>query len=107
MGRKVSSLLFLLLPDSQRDGALASLDAHDTLEHLMDVLHGKLTSLLRQLSLAAVVREAVNANLDVQAVGRFVAAGRENVREVRAVFHICIRPLSVQRQHADRPLHPC
>jgi hypothetical protein len=50
----------------------------------MDVLHGKLTSLLRQLSLAAVVREAVNANLDVQAVGRFVAAGRENVREVRA-----------------------
>ncbi len=49
-----------------------------------DLLHEAETEVARQLSLATAVAEAVNANLDVQAIGRFVAAGAEDVREARS-----------------------
>jgi outer membrane protein TolC len=49
----------------------------------MDVLYGEPAGLPRQLSLAQAVREAVQANLDVQAADRFVAAGQETIHEAR------------------------
>ncbi len=52
----------------------------------MDVLHGEPDYLPRQLSLATVVQEAVQANVDLQVVERFVAAGREDIREARGAL---------------------
>ncbi len=52
----------------------------------MDVLHGEPDDLPRRLSLPLVVEEAVRANLDLQAVDRLIAAGREDVREARAAL---------------------
>ncbi len=52
----------------------------------MDVLYGEPQDLPRRLSLPLVVEEAVRANLDLQAVERFVAAGREDIREARAAL---------------------
>lgn len=52
----------------------------------MDVLHGEPDDLPRQLSLSRAVQEAVQANLDLQAVDRFVASGREDIREARAAL---------------------
>ncbi len=49
-----------------------------------DLLHEEPTEVSRQLSLATAVEEAVNANLDLQSVARFVAAGSENIREARS-----------------------
>ena len=46
-----------------------------------ELLHREEVDVQRQLSLETAVAEAVNANLDVQAAGRFVAAGQENIRE--------------------------
>lgn len=52
----------------------------------MDVLHAEPADLPRRLALASVVQEAVDANLDIRAVSRFVAAGKENIREARSVL---------------------
>lgn len=52
----------------------------------MDVLHGEPDDLPRRLSLSLVVVEVARANLDLQAVKRFIAAGREDVREARAAL---------------------
>ncbi len=49
-----------------------------------DLLNQEATEVTRQLSLSKAVEEAVNANLDLQAVARFVAAGAENIREARS-----------------------
>lgn len=49
-----------------------------------DLLNEEATEIPRQLSLSQAVAEAVNANLDLQAVARFVAAGEENIREARS-----------------------
>ncbi len=52
----------------------------------MDVLNDEPDDLPRRLSLPMVVEEAARANLDLQAVDRFIAAGREDVREARAAL---------------------
>lgn len=52
----------------------------------MDVLHGEPDDLPRRLSLPLVVDEAVRANLDLQAIDRLIAAGREDVHEARAAL---------------------
>lgn len=52
----------------------------------MDVLHGEPDDLPRQLSLSKAVQEAVQANLDLQVVDRFVASGRADIREARAAL---------------------
>jgi outer membrane protein TolC len=49
-----------------------------------DLLNQEATEVSRQLSLGKAVEEAVNANLDLQAVARFVSAGAENIREARS-----------------------
>jgi outer membrane protein len=51
-----------------------------------DLLHADDMAVRRTLSLASAVEEAVNANLDLQAVGRFVAAGAENISEARSAL---------------------
>ena len=52
----------------------------------MEVLHGEPEALSRRLSLPMVVEEAARANLDLQAIERFVAAGKQDVREARAAL---------------------
>ena len=52
----------------------------------MELLHGEPEDVSRRLSLPMVVEEAVRANLDLQAVERFVAAGKQDVREARAAL---------------------
>lgn len=50
-----------------------------------DLLHAEENqAVTRTLSLESVVREAMQANLDVQAADRFVAAGQETVNEARS-----------------------
>ena len=49
-----------------------------------DLLNEAETETPRHLSLQSAVEEAVNANLDLQAIGNFVAAGRENISEARS-----------------------
>ena len=50
-----------------------------------DLLHEEdMAGVTRQLSLTSVVREAVNTNLDLEAIGYFVTAGAENIREARS-----------------------
>jgi outer membrane protein TolC len=49
-----------------------------------DLLNEEATEVPRQLSLSQAVAAAVNANLDLQAVARFVAAGAENIQEARS-----------------------
>ena len=52
-----------------------------------DLLHEEdMADVTRQLSLTSVVAEAVNTNLDLQAIGHFVTAGAENIREARSIL---------------------
>jgi outer membrane protein len=52
----------------------------------MDLVHEERTDIQRQLSLATAVQEAVNANLDLQAAGHVVAAGKETIQEAQSVL---------------------
>ena len=49
-----------------------------------DLLHPGVTEAERRLSFDRAVREAVQANLDIQVADRAVAAGAENIREARS-----------------------
>ncbi|MCY4597923.1 MAG: TolC family protein [Bryobacterales bacterium] len=63
------------------------------------VISGDITSGSRLLSLETVVREAINANLDLSAASRRLEAGAEHVKIARAA----LRPRSTVTGAVDRP----